>query len=331
MKYLKLQLLVLLVALCVSSYGQDFPWKKYGLNPKVLTLSNGKYQEFHDMETVVQIGSVYFNTETRKIVGFVKKDSTSKVLSMDAHTVSRWMSPDPLTEEYSSWSPYNYVKNNPIRFVDPDGRDGWDVIKGIAMAISDNALLGTTSMRETATYSNCSHYNTGQNIGDAISIVLGVDLTIGGGTIAGVGTAATASVVSVPLTVEGAAIVTHGVTMTSTATANLMNQKGRVEEGDSRNQAQTKAKDHSKVPRESKGGENIGMDKLNKSSQGKNYRKMKENGANSLGRKNPNGKNYYMEHPDGHNSNSGKASHHNSGHFHSTNANGETKIYKYKK
>jgi len=125
MKYLRIKLIVLLLCVVATSFADDFPWKKYGLNPKVLTLSKGKYKEFHDMETVVQIGSVYFNTETRKIVGFVKKDTTSKVLSMDAHTVSRWFSPDPLSEEYSSWSPYNYVMNNPVMFIDPDGREVW--------------------------------------------------------------------------------------------------------------------------------------------------------------------------------------------------------------
>ena len=35
--------------------------------------------------------------------------------------LGRWMSPDPLAEEYSSWSPYNFVMNSPLRFIDPTG------------------------------------------------------------------------------------------------------------------------------------------------------------------------------------------------------------------
>ena len=35
---------------------------------------------------------------------------------------TRWMSPDPLAEEYPNMSPYNFVKNNPVIYVDPDGR-----------------------------------------------------------------------------------------------------------------------------------------------------------------------------------------------------------------
>ena len=36
----------------------------------------------------------------------------------------RWLAVDPLAEKYYSISPYAFCNNNPVNFVDPDGRDG---------------------------------------------------------------------------------------------------------------------------------------------------------------------------------------------------------------
>jgi RHS repeat-associated protein len=42
--------------------------------------------------------------------------------------IARWLSIDPLTQQYISFSPYNYVLGNPLVFIDPDGRSVDDVI-----------------------------------------------------------------------------------------------------------------------------------------------------------------------------------------------------------
>jgi len=40
--------------------------------------------------------------------------------------VARWSSVDPLAEKYLGHSPYNYVLGNPVKYIDPDGRDVWE-------------------------------------------------------------------------------------------------------------------------------------------------------------------------------------------------------------
>jgi RHS repeat-associated protein len=37
--------------------------------------------------------------------------------------IGRWHVPDPLAEYHFNMNPYNYVENNPLRYIDPFGLD----------------------------------------------------------------------------------------------------------------------------------------------------------------------------------------------------------------
>ncbi|NUQ24995.1 MAG: hypothetical protein HUU34_13670 [Saprospiraceae bacterium] len=63
---------------------------------------------------------------------------------------SIWVSVDPMAEKYAGWSPYNYTLQNPVRFVDPDGK----AAKSISL-LTNMIESGTTMkiMQATADFS----------------------------------------------------------------------------------------------------------------------------------------------------------------------------------
>ena len=40
---------------------------------------------------------------------------------------ARWTTQDPMSEKYYAYSPYAYCQNDPVRFIDPDGSDIWEI------------------------------------------------------------------------------------------------------------------------------------------------------------------------------------------------------------
>lgn len=100
---------------------QGNPFARLGYKADVYTF--GETKEFHDLDVVVEIGEVLFNTETNEVVGFIEDNDSLIELKPELQS----MSIDPHCEKYYSISPYAYCMNNPVRFVDPDGKDVWEL------------------------------------------------------------------------------------------------------------------------------------------------------------------------------------------------------------
>lgn len=136
----KLTLLTAVLIGLISAKAQN-PFAEYGYEPKIATLSQGEFNEFFDNDTIVQIGSVLFNTKSKQIVAFVQTDTMYSEATLQPDIVSRWISPDPLAARFPSWSPYNYANCNPIFYIDPDGRAVLPVNKDAVTVV--NKALGS--------------------------------------------------------------------------------------------------------------------------------------------------------------------------------------------
>ena len=152
--------------------------------------------------------------------------------------LGRFTTVDPLAEKYYSISPYTYVANNPMRFVDPDGKDWKDFLLGLSHSAVSNASAGLAPT-STNNVNDASHYNLGRDIGDIASVIVGVgeflsgaSQVIGGGALT-FSTGGTSSAISVPAIITGASTATHGGVVTVTAVQSFGKQEGRLSEANS--------------------------------------------------------------------------------------------------
>ena len=112
--------------------------------------------------------------------------------------LGRWHVMDPLAEKYYSSSPFVYCNNNPVRFIDSNGKDGWDIVVGYGIGFVTNVIPGTGFLRDTYTPTDASDYNNALRGMDNASMVVGAAMFVDGGnkTATGSGVVTTGLVVS---------------------------------------------------------------------------------------------------------------------------------------
>ena len=74
--------------------------------------------------------------------------------------LGRWLTPDPLADKYPGWSPYNYVMNNPLRLIDPNG-----------MGINDSVAVANQQENEQQLKKDKQELSEAWDNGDVLGVV----------------------------------------------------------------------------------------------------------------------------------------------------------------
>ena len=87
------------------------------------------------------------------------------------NVTGRWSTPDPLAEKYKSMSPYNYCLNNPVIFVDPDGRAPSPIYdyNGNFLGTDNQGLQGKAIIMNKENFTQGMSHEYAMNIGVDLS------------------------------------------------------------------------------------------------------------------------------------------------------------------
>ncbi|MGJ5820435.1 RHS repeat-associated core domain-containing protein [Paludibaculum fermentans] len=113
---------------------------------------------------------------------------------------------------------YVYVRNNPLRYIDPDGHDFWDYVKRAINAFTSDDTAGGGRID-----GGNGDFQRGQAIGDAVATITGTLEALGGGAETIVTSPAAATGVGVLVPASGAAVAAHGTVTATVAGGHLAN------------------------------------------------------------------------------------------------------------
>lgn len=133
--------LVVLIVHAQSRFKEPNPFESIGKQAKIVTAYRNSFAETFDLDSLQRIGSVVLNIYTHKIIRLLNADSLFNQVSNNSSS-SRWYSVDPLSSKGKniSYSPYAFVFDNPINYIDPDGQDGIKIIDAKNKTITVQAV-----------------------------------------------------------------------------------------------------------------------------------------------------------------------------------------------
>jgi hypothetical protein len=131
MKTVKAFFITGLLAIQISAIAQT-PFDDFADNTKDIPILELKddYSKFKipNPDTTGQIKYINFDVENLTLSYYGQNDSLVNQVALKP-TQSKWWSVDPLADSSVGYSPFHFSGNNPILFIDPDGRD-WVLYTG---------------------------------------------------------------------------------------------------------------------------------------------------------------------------------------------------------
>ncbi len=104
----------------------DDPYKLFGHNSTVeykMPVTEMLYIKNKDTSSEIKAMAFDIGNKSIKLLGL--NDIVLKEVGIHESQLLRWLTTDPKSQKYISFSPYNFVLNNPIRNFDPDGQEVW--------------------------------------------------------------------------------------------------------------------------------------------------------------------------------------------------------------
>jgi RHS repeat-associated protein len=194
-------------------FGEEIPANTAGRNGQFGAGNDGVTQKFTGKERDSESGLDYFGARYygSALGRFTSPDEFKGGFENLNGTPA--FSPGPIgyadLTDPQTLNMYVYTRNNPLRYIDPDGHDIWDYLTGVGNAFSSDNLGGAGR-----TSGGNEDFRLGQTVGDAVATITGSIEVLGGGgeavvtspaALTGVGTLAPAAGVGVAL--HGAATV----------------------------------------------------------------------------------------------------------------------------